>query len=53
MAKVKPQGSSRPLLSTWEAPSNAGSPIGVLATTFTLDPGLDAQPADSKTVAAR
>ncbi|WP_411884699.1 phospholipase D family protein [Polaromonas sp. YR568] len=41
MARLRPvDASQRKLLSAWGAPENAGKPIGVLATTFTLDTSL-------------
>lgn len=41
MARVKKDDpAQRRMLSMWEPPANAGEPIGVLATTFTLDTAL-------------
>lgn len=41
MAKRRqPQDNTRRMLSLWEPPTGAGDPIGVLATTFTLDTAL-------------
>lgn len=40
MAKDKAQDHARRLLSLWEPPADAGKPVGVLATTFTLDTGV-------------
>lgn len=36
----KQQDSTRRMLSLWEPPAGAGDPVGVLATTFTLDTAL-------------
>jgi hypothetical protein len=38
--KAKEDPAQRRLLSMWEVPEDAGAPIGVLATTFTLDTAL-------------
>lgn len=41
MARKKdPSNTSRRMLSLWEPPAKSGAPIGVLATTFTLDTAL-------------
>jgi hypothetical protein len=41
MARAKnPQDASRRMLSLWEPPIHAGAPVGVLATTFTLNTAL-------------
>jgi hypothetical protein len=41
MARAKAKtDNQRRMLSLWEPPANAGSPVGVLATTFTLDTAL-------------
>lgn len=41
MARKKhPSDTSRRMLSLWEPPTHAGAPVGVLATTFTLDTAL-------------
>jgi len=41
MARTKrPDTLQRRLLTLWEAPANAGAPVGVLATTFTFDAAL-------------
>ena len=40
MGKAENKNSSRRLLSQWDPPEDAGNPVGVLATTFTLDTAL-------------
>ncbi|MEO7432522.1 MAG: hypothetical protein ABIR62_10910 [Dokdonella sp.] len=41
MARIKSvEGNARRMLSLWQPPVHAGTPIGVLATTFTLDTAL-------------